>query len=32
MADIIINGMEMPKNEPLLIKLNPDGSVSTKGR
>ena len=32
MADIIINGMEMPKNEPLLIKLNPDGSVSTTAK
>ena len=25
---ILINGMEMPINEPLLVKINPDGSVS----
>ena len=29
---ILIKGMDMPKNEPLLIKLNPDGSVSTTAK
>ena len=29
---IYISGMEMPKNEPLLVKINPDGSVSTTAR
>lgn len=29
---LIIKGMEMPKNEPLLVKINPDGSVSTTAR
>lgn len=24
--------MEMPKNEPLLVKINPDGSVSTTAK
>ena len=28
MSDILIKGMEMPTNEPLLVKINPDGSVS----
>ena len=28
MNDILIRGMEMPINEPLLVKINPDGSVS----
>lgn len=26
---VLIKGMEMPKNEPLLVKINPDGTVST---
>ena len=26
---ILIKGMEMPTNEPLIVKINPDGSVST---
>lgn len=25
---ILIKGMEMPTNEPLIVKINPDGSVS----
>lgn len=29
---VYIKGMEMPKNEPLLVKINPDGSVSTTAR
>ena len=29
---VYINGMDMPKNEPLLVKINPDGSVSTTGK
>ena len=29
---IYIKGMEMPKNEPLLVKINPDGSVSTTAK
>lgn len=28
MSDILIKGMEMPINEPLIVKINPDGSVS----
>ena len=28
MSDILIKGMEMPANEPLIVKINPDGSVS----
>jgi hypothetical protein len=32
MADILIRGMELPKNEPLLVKINPDGSVSTTAK
>lgn len=32
MSDILIKGMEMPKNEPLLVKINPDGSVSTTAK
>ena len=27
MADILIHGMEMPKNEPLRIVLNPNGQL-----
>ena len=26
---IVIMGMKMPKDEPLLVKINPDGTVST---
>lgn len=26
---VYIKGMEMPTNEPLIVKINPDGSVST---
>lgn len=26
---VYIKGMEMPKDEPLIVKINPDGSVST---
>lgn len=26
---ILIKGMEMPTNEPLIVKINPDGSVNT---
>jgi hypothetical protein len=29
---ILIKGMEMPKNEPMLVKINPDGSVSTTAK
>ena len=29
MSGIYIPNMEMPTNEPLIIKINPDGSVST---
>ena len=29
---ILIKGMDMPKNEPLLVKINPDGSVSTTAK
>ena len=29
---VYIKGMEMPTNEPLLVKINPDGSVSTTAR
>ena len=29
---ILIKGMEMPKNEPLLVKINPDGTVSTTAK
>ena len=29
---VYIKGMEMPKNEPLLVKINPDGSVSTTAK
>ena len=32
MSDILIRGMEMPKTEPLLVKINPDGSVSTTAK
>jgi len=32
MADILIRGMKMPKNEPMLVKINPDGSVSTTAK
>lgn len=27
MADILIRGMEMPKNEPLTITITPEGKV-----
>ena len=27
--NILIKGLEMPINEPLLVKINPDGSVNT---
>lgn len=30
--NILIKGMEMPKNEPLLVKINPDSSVSTTAK
>ena len=29
---VYIAGMELPKNEPLLVKINPDGSVSTTAK
>lgn len=29
MAGIYLPGMEMPTIEPLILKINPDGSVST---
>lgn len=29
---ILICGMDIPKNEPLLVKINPDGSVSTTAK
>lgn len=29
---VLIRDMEMPKNEPLLVKINPDGSVSTTAK
>lgn len=29
MSGIYIKGFEMPTNEPLIVKINPDGSVST---
>ena len=29
---VYIKNMEMPINEPLLVKINPDGSVSTTAR
>ena len=32
MSGIYISGMEMPTDEPLLVKINPDGSVSTTAR
>lgn len=32
MSDILIRGMELPKNEPLLVKINPDGMVSTTAK
>ena len=32
MADILLRGMEMPTNEPMLVKINPDGSVSTTAK
>lgn len=27
MSDILIRGMEMPKDRPLIIKISPDGTV-----
>ena len=32
MSGVYIKGMEMPKNEPMLVKINPDGSVSTTAK
>ena len=32
MSDILIRGMEMPKSEPMIVKINPDGSVSTTAK
>ena len=32
MSGIYIPNMEMPKNEPMLVKINPDGSVSTTAK
>lgn len=32
MGDLLIRGMELPKDEPLLVKINPDGSVSTTAK
>ena len=32
MGDLLIRGMELPQNEPLLVKINPDGSVSTTAK
>ena len=29
---VYIKGMKMPKGEPLLVKINPDGTVSTTAR
>lgn len=29
MSDLLIKGMEMPKDKPLIIKINPDGAVSS---
>ena len=29
---VLINGMEMPKSEPMIVKINPDGSVSTTAK
>ena len=29
---IYIKSMEMPMNEPMLVKINPDGSVSTTAK
>lgn len=29
---VLIKGIQMPKNEPLLVKINPDGSVSTTAK
>lgn len=29
---VIIRGLTMPKDEPLLVKINPDGTVSTTAR
>ena len=29
---VLICGMEMPKNAPLIVKINPDGSVSTTAK
>ena len=32
MRGVFINGMDMPRNEPMLVKINPDGSVSTTAK
>lgn len=29
---ILIKNIKMPKDEPLLVKINPDGTVSTTAR
>lgn len=29
---ILIKGMEIPTNEPMLIKINPDGSINTTAK
>lgn len=29
---VLIKGVEMPTDEPLLVKINPDGTVSTTAR
>lgn len=29
---VYIKDMEMPTNEPMLVKINPDGSVSTTAK
>ena len=26
---ILIHGLDLPENEPLIVKINPDGTVST---
>ena len=32
MSGVYIKGMEMPKDRPLIIKINPDGTVSSTFR
>lgn len=29
---ILVKGIKIPKDEPLLVKINPDGTVSTTAR